>query len=141
MYDVLMKCTITVNREVEGSHPGYGSIFSQNNDTLYDFIYVFFFCQFLLAPSMQALPGIVMQGEKRSRRIYIYICHCYYSNPNVFTSTGCFFFYYALISFSPYFYTNKDIDMRSFVTCSRHRVTAGLYSEMVQKIQKEANFS
>ena len=32
------------------------------------------------------------------------------------------FFYYALISFSPHFYTNKDIDMRSFVTCSRHRV-------------------
>ena len=32
------------------------------------------------------------------------------------------FFFNTQISFSPHFYTNKDIDMRSFVTCSRHRV-------------------
>ena len=32
------------------------------------------------------------------------------------------FFSYTLISFSCHFYTNKDIDMRSFVMCSKHRV-------------------
>ena len=32
------------------------------------------------------------------------------------------FFFYDPISFSCHFYTNKDIDMRSFVTCSGHRV-------------------
>ena len=31
-------------------------------------------------------------------------------------------FFYDPISFSCHFYTNKDIDMRSFVTCSGHRV-------------------
>ena len=36
-------------------------------------------------------------------------------------NTGCFFFDDP-ISFSCHFYTNKDIDMRFFVTCSWHRV-------------------
>ena len=33
-----------------------------------------------------------------------------------------FFFFYTQISFSCHFYTNQDIDMRFFVTCSGHRV-------------------
>ena len=35
------------------------------------------------------------------------------------------FFFYTQISFSPHFYTNKDINMRSFVMCSGHRVFFG----------------
>ena len=31
-------------------------------------------------------------------------------------------FFYTQISFFPHFYKNKDIDMQSFVTCSRQRV-------------------
>ena len=42
------------------------------------------------------------------------------------------FFYYDLISFSPNFYTNEDIDMRSFVMCSRHRVVFLYFFSLLQ---------
>ena len=46
--------------------------------------------------------------------IIIFTSHSYIDIPGVF--------FYTLISFSCHFYTNQDIDMRFFVTCSGHRV-------------------
>ena len=49
-------------------------------------------------------------------RVRVYVIHY------ITWYTGCFLFFWYPDSFSCHFYTNKDIDMWSFVMCSGHRV-------------------